>query len=159
MGEQRTTQECPHCLSIIDAQTTVCPNCQQRIERSKLVRNLAFVIFILIGLAICGFLISVLILAPAVENVQQDILDSLEESDPGVTETKAYLVCADCAAIGMNITLWASTTQIKATGQLPHGTEVEVHESKSSGGKPWYRVSANGETGWVSSPFVSSLPP
>jgi hypothetical protein len=159
MAEQRATRECPHCLSIVDGQATVCPNCQQRIKESKIVRNLAFVIFVVIGLVICGVFLSAQILAPAVENVQQDILDSLEESDPASRETKAYLNCPVCADIGVNITLWAATTQIKAIGQLPHGTEVEVHESKASGGKTWYRVSAKGETGWVSAPFVSSLSP
>ena len=159
MGEQRATQECPHCLSIVDAQATVCPNCQERIKESKRVRNLAIMIVIVSGLVIGGVFLFDQILAPAVENVQQDILDSLEESDPAVGVTKAYLDCADCADIGINITLWAAPTQIKAKGQLPHGTEVEVHESKASGGKTWYRVSAKGETGWVSSPFVSSLPP
>ena len=159
MGEQRATQECPHCLSIVDAHAAVCPNCQQRIKESKIARNLAIGIMIGIGLVICGVLLFAQILAPAVENVQQDILDNIEEGDPGASETKAYLDCADCADIGVNITLWAAPTQIKAIGQLPHGTEVEVHESKASGGKTWYRVSAKGETGWVSSLFVSSLPP
>jgi len=159
MAEQRPLRECPHCLSMVDAHAAVCPNCQHRIKESKIARNLAIGSMIVIGFVIGAVIVYFLILAPAVENVQQDILDGLEESDPAAGVTKAYLDCADCADVGVNITLWEYTTQIKAIGQLPHGTEVEVHESKSSAGKTWYRVGAEGESGWVSSPFVISVPP
>lgn len=64
----------------------------------------------------------------------------------------ARLVCAECAEIGMKITIWKDSARSGVAGTIPHNTIVTVL-SKSSGGG-YYKIEYGYLTGWVPIDFI-----
>ncbi len=67
------------------------------------------------------------------------------------------LVCADCAAEGININVWqyAGQSRGEVMFSAPHGTIVSVLDSKTADdGRTWYKVKYQGKSGWIAQDFV-----
>lgn len=81
---------------------------------------------------------------------------SLRTSTSSVATTYSVtIVCADCAAAGMEINLWADPDRTSVVGSVPHGTSATVIDrTTNSEGRIVYRVRALGNSGWVTSNFI-----
>ena len=85
------------------------------------------------------------------------------KSSPSISRNSAQefysvtLICADCAAEGININVWQSAGKSRGpvVFSVPHGTIVSVSDSKiADDGRTWYKVKYQGKSGWIAQDFV-----
>lgn len=109
-------------------------------------------------MAVTRIVDAVLTAMPSVEEAesQRTSLFPTPTPNPPATATRMQtgrLWCEDCAAAGMDVNLWSNYNRTAAhvTGRLPHRTPVTVLDSKRNSveGRMYYRVQAQGFSGWV----------
>lgn len=74
-----------------------------------------------------------------------------------VAEGFVVLVCSPCVAQGLEITIWefAGSNTGAALTSVPDHTSVQFLETIiADDGRTWYKIKANGFTGWVPQDFV-----
>ena len=83
---------------------------------------------------------------------------SISSSNSPVQATYSVkLVCTDCAATGIEINVWqnAGTNRGEVIFSVPHNTSVTVVDTKTADdGRTWYKVTYNGQSGWIAEDFV-----
>ena len=97
------------------------------------------------------------------------VVTTLAACDGGISASKELLttICADgtrgCKQEPGPVILWnragAGAAHGKGITEIPHGTRLEVHQTKEHFGINYYQVVYEGQRGWVPENFVSETEP
>lgn len=131
---------------------------EQRRQRGY--RNLMLAGVLIISM-FCGLVLLTLTITQVVprgQAIRRERLSVTPTPEPALYE--ATLWCPPCEQAGSPVILWEKVgdgiSRGGKVGELPHNTIVKVHEEVWSApeGRTYYRISAQGQRGWVPETFI-----